>query len=173
MELEDPVARTDSAEHLPETEATRGVDAVPSLGDYSGIIAARSTMTTGKDIESGDVYTKMSDDEITDPATAYRCYAAIAMVFFFPVGAVAFCKSLASASKTKQGDYERAHHYSQQALLFSRISCITGVLFWAYFSYSYFAGPDAPFAMEIPATEEWWPELEENVREYFTSDAEA
>jgi len=155
----------------PSTEA---IDTAPSLGDFSGIIANRTTENYG-DVEEGDVYTKMTDYDPTQPIRAHRCYSFIALVLFFPLGAIAMCKSRACVSKYSAGEYEKAHDSSQQALLFSRISCIIGVLFWSYFAYCYFAGPAAPFAMDIPA--EWWPDVDvdyqrmkDQVSEYFSSD---
>ena len=154
----------------PSTEA---IDTAPSLGDFSGIIANRTTEDYGKDIEEGDVYTKMTDYDPAQPIRAHRCYSFIALILFFPLGAIAICKSRGVVSKYNRGEYEKAHDSSQQALLFSRISCIIGALFWSYFAYCYFAGPAAPWTMDIP--QEWWADVDmqkykDQVRDYFSSE---
>lgn len=161
------------------------VETAPSIGDYSGIIANRSTMVdyggdlsnkttlttqADKDVEEGDVYTKMTEYDPKEPIRSHRCYSVIAMILFFPLGAIAFCKSFATVSQWKQEQYEKAHNSGQQALLFSRISCIIGAIFWSYFFYCLFAGPEAPFVVDVPA--EWWPDIDMNVREYFTNKEE-
>lgn len=151
----------------------------PSLGDYSGILANRSTMidespvvqakstlTTSEapaavnpavDVEEG-LYTKMSDYDPAQPIDSHRCYSVIAMILFFPLGVFAFCSSLSTVTKWHQGQYEKAHDRSQRALVFSRISVVIGAVFWAYFIYCYFAGP-GPYNF-IPA--HWYPDVHFN-----------
>lgn len=160
------------------------IENVPSIGDYSGIMATRtvedygaslsnkSTLTKSadaaeKDIEEGGAYTKMTEYDPKAPINAHRCYSIVAMILFFPLGVIAFCKSLTTVSRYHQERYEAAHNSSQAALLFSRISCIIGVIFWSYFAYCYFAGPAAPFVVDIP--DDWWPEI--HIREYFDNKA--
>lgn len=144
------------------------LETAPSMGDFSGIIAARSTSDYDRDIEVGSStisskadFHAMSDKgdfgeyDPDQPINCHRFYSIVAMILFFPLGVVAFCRSINTVSKWKQGRYETAHDCSQQTLLFSRISCIMGVGFWSYFLYCYFSGP-GPFVMEFPA--EWWPQ---------------
>jgi len=135
---------------------------VPSIGDFSGILANRSSIGAsksmqeppGKDVEEG-LYTKMSDYDPAQPINSHRCYSVIALILFFPLGVFAFCSSFSTVSKWHAGQYEKAHDCSQRTVLLSRISCIIGTLFWGYFTYCYFAEP-GPYNM-IP--HEWYPEL--------------
>lgn len=156
---------------------TGGINSAPSLGEYSGILANRSSFMVEEkksvevkkpkespaevdNLEAG-LYTKMTDYDPTQPINSHRCYAIVAMILFFPLGVVALTRSLATVSKYRNQRYEAAHDCSHAALLFSRIACITGITFWSYFFYCYFAGPGAPFAfIEIPA--EWVPEIHYN-----------
>ena len=147
-----------------DTPLVEGIQIVPSLGDYSGIIANRSTMDFGEsrnkstednDIEQGGVYTKMTEYDPKQPINCHRCYSIFALILFFPLGMIAFCKSLSTVSNWKQERYEKAHNCSQAVLLFSRISCIIGIGFWSYFAYCLFAGP-GKYVMEVPP--EWIPD---------------
>jgi hypothetical protein len=155
----------------PAPAPTTPIETIPSLGDESGIMANRSgaddevkatsTITTqedDKDIEAG-IYTKMSDYDPTKPINSFRCYSFMALILFFPLGAIALCKSFVCVSRWKQARYEQSHDAGQQALLFSRISFIIGVPLWAYGLYCYFAGPGAPYVIDVPA--EWWPDFHE------------
>ena len=142
---------------LPATnpEPTPDIQDVPSIGDFSGIIANRTVEDYGDktaDVEAG-MYTKMTDYDPKQPIHTHRCYAVIATILFLPLGAIALCKSFSCAKKWKQELYEKAHDDSRKALLFSRISCIIGVLFWSYFAYCFFMGPAGPGVVEIP--QEW------------------
>ena len=146
------------------------ITTAPSLGDYSGILANRSSMdnrvVTNKstltaseapattDVEAG-LYTKMTDYDPAQPIDSHKCYSIVAMILFFPLGVFAFCKSLSTVTKWHQGEYERAHKRSQETLVLSRISIFIGVFFWAYFIYCYFAGP-GPYNFIPP---EWYPEI--------------
>lgn len=133
-----------------------------SLGEFSGIMAARSA-AIDKDVETGKTDYAAMDDKGDfheyDPNQAvinsHRCYSIIAFLLFFPLGMIALCKSCSVVSKYHQGRYKTAHDHSQQTLLFSRISCIIGVCLWSYIGYCLWAGP-GPGVIEIPA--EWWPE---------------
>jgi len=139
------------------------IEAVPSIGDYSGIIAARST----RDLEEGSPHTNYSAmtekgafrdyDPNQAVINSYRCLSFFAFILFPPLGIIALCRSCCTRSKYHQGRYETAHEYSQQTLMFSRISIIMGVGLWGYLIYCYFAGP-GPYVFEIPM--EWWPTRE-------------
>mmetsp|Transcript_25026 Transcript_25026/g.54874 ORF Transcript_25026/g.54874 Transcript_25026/m.54874 type:complete len:223 (+) Transcript_25026:95-763(+) len=159
---------------IPAPPTNNGIDMVPSMGDFSGIIAARSTSVDDeceKDIEVGSstltskteyaAMTDKGDFHDYDPNQAtirtHRWYSILAFILFFPLGMIALCRSCSTVSKYKQGRFETAHDHSQQTLLFSRISCIIGVFFWSYIAYCFFAGP-GPYVLEIPA--EWWPRME-------------
>lgn len=160
-----------AAPPVPPVPSNEGITNMPSLGDYSGIIANRSTMIDERVVPSkstltaseapatGDVeeglYTKLSDFDPAQPINSHRCYSVLAMILFFPLGVFAFCRSLSTVTKWHQGQYEAAHDRSQQTLVFSRISVVIGALFWGYFFYCYFAGP-GPYNF-IPA--EWYPDF--------------
>ena len=151
------------------------IENVPSVGDYSGILANRSTMVDDQpvlqnkstlttsvapaaadiDVVEEGLYTKLSDYDPAQPIDSHRCYSVIAMILFFPLGVFAFCSSLSTVTKWHQGEYEKAHDRSQRALVFSRISVGIGAAFWAYFFYCYFAGP-GPYNFIPP---EWYPDV--------------
>lgn len=137
---------------------------VPSIGDFSGILANRSTMTVSasksmdppaaNDVETG-IYTKMTDYDPAQPINTHRCYSVLALILFFPLGVFALFSSFSTVTKWHAGQYEKAHDCSQRTVLLSRISCIIGVLFWGYFTYCYLAEP-GPYNF-IPR--EWYPEV--------------
>lgn len=150
---------------------TANIVTAPSIGDYSGIIAARSSVDyeKDKDIEVGSStltsktdYAAMTDkgdfhdyDPNQECINSHRWYSVIAFILFFPLGMIALCRSCSTVSKYKQGRYATAHDHSQQTLLFSRISCIVGICLWSYIAYCIYAGP-GPGVIEIPAN--WWPQ---------------
>eukprot|EP00537_Pseudo-nitzschia_pungens_P011743 CAMPEP_0172392322 /NCGR_PEP_ID=MMETSP1061-20121228/8491_1 /TAXON_ID=37318 /ORGANISM="Pseudo-nitzschia pungens, Strain cf. pungens" /LENGTH=228 /DNA_ID=CAMNT_0013123145 /DNA_START=92 /DNA_END=778 /DNA_ORIENTATION=+ len=161
------VAATPSVAAQPTTP----IEMAPSLGDYSGIIAARSSMDKEKDIEVGSstltskteyaAMTDKGDFHDYDPKQAvinsHRLLSILALILFFPLGMIAFCRSLSTVTKYRQGRFATAHDHSQQTLLFSRISIIIGVLMWSYVAYCFFAGP-GPYVLEVP--DNWWPRWE-------------
>ena len=143
------------------------IETAPSLGDYSGIIAARSTMDFDKDIEVGsstittkaDYYAMAEkggfhDFDPNEPINSHRFYSIVALILFFPLGIFALCQSCNTVSKWKQGRYAEAHDRSQQTLLFSHISCAVGFCFWMYLFF--FSGP-GPWGLEWPV---WWPHFD-------------
>jgi len=95
---------------LPATnpESTPDIQDVPSVGDFSGIIANRTVEDYGDktaDVESG-MYMKMTDYDPKQPIHTHRWYAVLATILFLPLGAIALCKSFSCAKKWKQELYE-------------------------------------------------------------------
>eukprot|EP00536_Pseudo-nitzschia_multiseries_P003615 jgi/Psemu1/302055/fgenesh1_kg.56_\ len=148
------------------------IDTAPTLGDYSGIIATR-TVSVDMDLEVGSStltsktdYAAMTDTDKPDfheydpnqaVINSHRLYSILALILFFPLGMIALCRSFSTVSKYRQGRYATAHDHSQQTLLFSRISCIIGVIMWSYVAYCFYAGP-GPYVLEIP--DNWWPRMD-------------
>jgi len=126
---------------------------VPSMGDASGIIESRSmtrTVSIGEG-DGGDDFHAMIDKDFpaydpTKPINSHRVYSIVAFLLFFPLGIFALIQSCNVVSKWKQQKYEQAHDKSQQALLYSRISCAIGICFWVYLCF--FSGP-GPFHIDV------------------------
>merc|ERR1719464_1144139 len=128
----------------PPSSTPQTVTQSPSMGDASGIVATRSG-TAGDFhamVDKGDFH----DYDPTQPIDSHRFYSIFAFIMFFPLGIFALYQSFNVVSKWKQQKYEEAHDKSQQALLYSRISCAIGISFWIY--YLFFSGP-GPFAFEF------------------------
>lgn len=142
----------------PNDEIRTSLTAVPSMGDASGIMETRSNGTfvdpfvgssgvgdfhamVDKQHEIGDFH----DYDPSKPIDSHRFYSIFAFILFFPLGIFALIQSCAVVSKWKQAKYADAHDKSQQALLYSRISCSIGICFWIY--YLFFSGP-GPFVID-------------------------
>jgi len=133
-----------------KTDINASMTSVPSMGDASGIIEARSsTISVVGDFhamadkeQQGDFH----DYDPTQPINSHRLYSIAAFILFFPLGIFALVQSCRVVSNWKQQKYEKAHDKSQQALLYSRISCAIGICFWVY--YLFFSGP-GPFVLDL------------------------
>mmetsp|Transcript_69544 Transcript_69544/g.77797 ORF Transcript_69544/g.77797 Transcript_69544/m.77797 type:complete len:264 (-) Transcript_69544:80-871(-) len=143
----------------------------PVMSDTSGIMESRSiTRTVSAGCESndgggggagrgGDDFHAMIDKDFPayDPAkpiNSHRVYSIFALLLFFPLGIFALIQSCQVVAKWKEQKYEQAHDKSQQALLYSRISCAIGICFWVYLCF--FTGP-GPFHIDV----HWpWPMVE-------------
>jgi WW domain/Interferon-induced transmembrane protein len=105
----------------------------PSMSSKSGILAARSMKS------------QPSMNEFDTPINASRrpdshqCYAVVAVILFFPLGLCALIQSFSVDQAWDHAHYGDAVNHSRQALLYARISCAMGAIFWIY--WIFFSGP--------------------------------
>jgi hypothetical protein len=113
----------------------------PSMSSRSGIMATRSMKS------------QPSMNEFDTPFNASRrpdshqCYAVISIILFFPLGLCALIQSFNVDEAWDNARYGDAVNHSRQALLYSRISCAIGAIFWIY--WIFFSGPGG-FVFEWP-----------------------
>jgi len=143
-----------------EDNVYKSLSNVPSMGDASGILEARSTTRSVRSAKSavvvasgssGEDFHAMIDKDFPEydpsrPINSHRMYSIVAFILFFPLGIFALYQSCNVVSKWKQQKYELAHDKSQQVLLYSRISCAIGICFWVYLCF--FSGP-GPFHIDV------------------------
>jgi hypothetical protein len=113
----------------------------PSMSSRSGIMATRSL----KSHPSMNEYdTPFNASRRPD---SHQCFAIVSIILFFPIGLCALLQSLRVDDAWDAARYGDAVNHSRQALLYGRLSCALGAIFWIY--WIFFSGP-GEFHFEWP-----------------------
>lgn len=113
----------------------------PSMSSRSGIMATRS-MKSQPSLNEFD--TPLNASRRPD---SHQCYALVSLVLFFPVGLCALIQSMSVDDAWDNARYGDAVNHSRQALLYGRLACALGTVFWIY--WIFFSGPGG-FVFEWP-----------------------
>mmetsp|Transcript_13671 Transcript_13671/g.25636 ORF Transcript_13671/g.25636 Transcript_13671/m.25636 type:complete len:220 (-) Transcript_13671:176-835(-) len=100
----------------------------------SGIMASR-TMKTNASVENPINGSRRPN--------THQGYATLATILFFPIGLFALVNALKVDQAWDSGRYGSAIKHSRASILYSRIACGTGAVFWIYFLF--FRGPGGIF----------------------------